>query len=228
MIKAIIGNVGSGKSLLATYKVLNSQLPCFVNFNVRDDKTIRLKWKHLLKYESNKKGDSVIKDVNWDFWNKAINKYRDFHIFIDELHNLMSARRSMSKINVTVSKWISQIRKIMGSSEMSHLFCISQSLRYIDIYIRELISEITYCEKIQTDDLIKTRIYHKGKPKDVLMNKTFIKYMVFSGEDCIEKFDDFKYDGLRSWSRRYILLGNPIFQYFDSYELVRFGEGEYI
>ena len=63
MIRIILGLQGSGKTLTATKKIIDSQELCYTNFNVRSPEVIRLKYDMLLKY--NEKNRPIA--VNWTF-----------------------------------------------------------------------------------------------------------------------------------------------------------------
>lgn len=227
MIRLIIGaSVGSGKSVTATREISMRKNPVFTNFDLSLPNVTRLKTDMIITKEiksTKRNGDNVYElKVNWEFWNTI--KDDGFDIVIDELHNVADSRMSMSKWNVLFTQWISQIRKILSSNEKYDLILISQKLENIDIRIRRLAHEIIYCTKITANGTTPTRL-HTGKIKPI--QKTYIKLRYFRGAYCIEKFQCFM-AGEKTFDRQMIFLANPYFQYYDSYEILDFGDDTYV
>ena len=166
--------------------------------------------------------------INWEFWEKN----RNCDVFLDELHNLISSRRAMSKINQAFSEWISQIRKIWGSTgdqnqidllkrmnnktfgkyvdrimaKSNNIYLITQRVRKIDINFRELCHVYVQCQKIK----IKNHIY-------IINNYWF-------GDDNMSAIEAFEM-GIKP--KKTYFYGNDYFKYYDSYELISTG-GEYL
>lgn len=208
MIKLILGQPGSGKTLYAVHEMLNSPYFCYTNIAVRKmPHTYRLKTKDIAMKE-NADGRKYI--PNWPFWETARKKHKEFHIVLDEVHNILHSRRSMSGWNIGVGLWLAQIRKLLGQSEKTHLYLISQRLYAIDVSARDLAHDITWCEKVKA-----------GK------DPVFILYR-FTGPSCIERFQLYLYNGRRTWDTRLIFKGKQCFPYYDSYAFVTFGTEGYL
>lgn len=234
MIIAVIGEVGSGKSVTATKKILESPLPAFVNYNVVSKRKdiFRLKKDDIvLKTESGQKKTGEKKydmSVNWSFWNTALDDYGNYNLCLDEVHNLVHSRRSMDKFNVFASIWISQIRKILGESETSNIYLITQKLQRLDSTFRDLLNQIIYCEKIVDNSIrIKTKCYSKGNLIIKNLPAIYIKNTYFTGSDCDINFNDyFVFGRSQKGVHSSMYLANPFFRFYNSYEL--FGESSYL
>ena len=230
MIIAIIGNVGSGKSVSATKKIVDSNSYCFVNFAVNKPNVIRLKKEDIVKEEvvGMTKAGKPIKElkVNWDFWNEALKNYGEYHLVLDEVHNIINSRRAMSTWNTLCGQWISQIRKLIGTSERTHIYLITQRINRIDVAFRDLLHYIIYCEKLVTNDVMATKTSFDGKESIAELPVTWIIQYYFSGENCVNKFDAFRYDGAKTYDYRTGFIANPYYKYYDSYEM--FGETAYL
>lgn len=170
----------------------------------------------------------IKKVVNWDFW--EANKNSD--VFLDEVHNLVSSRNSMSKNNRVFSEWISQIRKVWGSSgdinlletirrldnkifnkiwvealsRSRNLYFITQTGRKTDINFRELTHVLIQCKKIIID------------------NKVVIINFIWFTDDNGDAFDA-QMSGQKP--KIHMFVANDYFKYYDSYEIIR-GQGEYL
>lgn len=234
MIIAIIGNVGSGKSLSAVKKILESKYPSFCNFQLHNNKAIRIKRADIVE---NKK-------VNWKFWNEARKKYKNYHIILDEIHNIVNARRSMTINNVLMGEWMSQIRKVLGNKENTNIIFLSQRIKKVDSAFRDLLHEIIYCEKIEMKEINYLKDKITGEIKQVICKKliptivveenqlitkhlpeTWIVQHHFFGENCLEKYHAFR-EGQKTYDYRKGFIGNNFFKFFDSYEI--FGETAYL
>jgi hypothetical protein len=138
MIVIITGNVGEGKTVTAVKEIVTRANFPVTNFNLKNIDYYRLRY-----------ADIVTKDfkVNWNFWDKFKRKHKNFSVYLDEAHSVISSRRAMSKNNICFSRWLAQIRKILSDDENNHLFIITQTLRKIDVDFRDLAHMIIDCEK---------------------------------------------------------------------------------
>jgi len=225
MIKIILGGVGSGKSITAIKDIIktetNGKSLIFTNFNVRKKGIFRLKESHIIKnFGSEKKPDYK---VNFEFWNDLIKKGIKFDIYIDEAHNIINARRSMSKWNILFNKWFTQIRKILGDMKEHHLIVISQRKNAIDLTVRDLAQEIIFCLKKEFKP-INTEIEPN---KFKLCPKTYIFLFHFEGMRMSQDFELFLM-GSKTYSKITYFLANPFFKYYNSFQLLNFGEGSFI
>lgn len=192
----------SGKTLTAVKHILDSKTYALTNFSLKGKIPYRrLRFSDIISenvdYNSLGKA-SIKKTVNWDFWNKVKHEHKNFNVYIDEIHNLIHARRAMSSVSVVMSIWVSQIRKILANSEDSHLIIISQEARKIDIDFRELLDLIIYCKCIKKGD------------------RHYIKLTFYNDIDA--------YMDERPQRKRMLFNAKPYYRFYDTYEFVRFGE----
>jgi hypothetical protein len=195
MIIAYVGGIGSGKTLGIVKDIIDTKNYAVTNFPL----------KNYSNYYRIKVSDIITKtdkkfSVNWKFWEKLITEHENYSIYLDEIHNIIHARRAMSHLNIQMSKWVSQIRKILMDKPKNHLFIISQSIRKIDIDFRELAQIIVKCKKLVTN---------KG---NILMRQDF-----YDGLDnylC----------GVRKCSKIY----NPMkyYRFYDRNKIVTFEDSE--
>lgn len=194
MIIIILGGIGSGKTLSAVKEIVDNRQYSLTNF-----KLINIKHYHRLKVS-----DILIKEekkyrVNWEFWENIRSSHKNYSIFLDEIHNVIHSRRSMSSMNIQMSKWVSQIRKILADHPTNHLYIISQTIRKIDVDFRELAQIIILCRKY------------------IYRNRTIIRQQWFNG------IEDFEAGHKRLTTKFY---GNPYFKHFKTGELVTFSDAE--
>lgn len=220
MIIIVIGGIGSGKSVSIIKELVDRKEKSFVNFSCFKLKhTKRLK-RGMLFTKNEQKKDIV----NFDFWKNEINS-GGFDIYLDEFHNVMNSRRSMSKQNVLMSNWLSQIRKIMGNSEKHNLYVISQKPRRIDVNSRELAHIVIYCRKLIHPFSIPTIVRENGRiRKRNLPVVEIFKYYFRS----LEELDHWKMTGKKCMIKTTHFIANSYYKYYDSYELIDFGNEEYL
>jgi len=70
-------------------------------------------------------------------------------VIIDEASGWMDSRSSMSKENKIMTRWISQIRKIIGEKEDSYLIIISQLASMVDVRTRGLSQIYIHMRKLR-------------------------------------------------------------------------------
>jgi len=94
---------------------------------------------------SRKKNGTVVYDMslNKDFWK---NIKEPINVVIDEAHSIINSRRSMSKVNVIMSDWMSLIRRVLGADSTGYgeLVLITQLYNRIDIIAREMATQIRF------------------------------------------------------------------------------------
>ena len=228
MIRIILGLPGSGKTLSAVKMVMKSKEYCLTNFNVRKEKVERLKIQDVIRHEENKKGEMRPVAVNWDHWRGLIKKYSGFDVFIDELHQIMHSRSSMTKRNILMAQWVAQIRKVTGENERFDFVCISQELERIDIAVRDLAYHVIHCKKMTDERRIPTTIYRKGRKVTVDLPAVWVINTHFVGDGAVARYSRWRLQNVKTYNYRTYFKGNRFMQYYDSYELVDFGEGEYL
>ncbi|MFO7969206.1 MAG: zonular occludens toxin domain-containing protein [Candidatus Izemoplasmatales bacterium] len=203
MIIAIIGGVGSGKTLSAVRNILKQDKKAYINFKVKSKKAYRLKKEDILnEYFVGKKKTY---EVNWDFWENAKNK-GNFDIYLDEVHQLFNSRKSMTGWNVAGTTFISQIRKLMDSSEDSNIYLLTQKLTRLDVAWRDLLHGIVFCQKVK-----------KGK-EIIIMQYCFFGRKI---QDPVVAYNQFLMGAGKTYDYRKPFLANPYFNYYDSYEMVK-------
>ena len=214
MIIAIIGGIGSGKSVTTVKEILNKNRKCFVNFDIKSNNAVRLKVEHIIKDDITltANGKEIHnQSVNWDFWNKEKDK-GSFDIYIDEAHNIFNSRRSQTKFNMLFSLWITQVRKLFGDKEDRDLYLITQRLSALDVVARDLAGKIIYCKKIMPE---------------ATKNVYIIKY-TFQGTYCTDKFEAFSCGLTEKADNISFFYANPFFKYYNSHQLISFGNQVYL
>lgn len=154
MISIYLGNVGSGKTSSAVKHIVDNidRIETYTNIGFKD-----LKGVHLLKPEyivkknltrqikrkSGRIDNEYSFNLNIDYWKNQKNRY---NVVIDEFHNIANARTSMSKKNQIFNRWLTMIRRVLGSNtgEEGELIIISQLCNQIDIIARELTHQVRY------------------------------------------------------------------------------------
>ncbi len=194
MIIIILGGIGSGKTLSAVKEIIDNKQFCLTNFKLKNTRNYhRLKVSDILLKEENKFR------VNWEFWESMRKKHKNYSIFLDEIHNIIHARRSMSNVNIQMSKWVSQIRKILSDHPTNHLYLISQTIRKIDVDFRDLAQIIIQCRKFQFG------------------TRTVIRQQWFNGMQSYES-------NRKAFTSKFV--GNKYFKFFKTDELVTFSDAE--
>jgi len=98
MIIGIIGGIGSGKSVLATKRIIEANNKCFCNFSVNHNNALRIRKDYIIEVvvtQTPRGKDKVEKKLNWEFWNTALRTYGDYNIVLDEAHNLIHSRQRL-------------------------------------------------------------------------------------------------------------------------------------
>ena len=229
MIIIMSGGPGSGKTLSAVHYAMMSNR-VLANFKLKHhDGYVRLKMEHLISESKDIpegcRKPVVERKVNWQFWNDN----RGCDVFLDEIHNIMNSRTAMSKKNILLSEWMSQIRKIWGStgdvnlikfmrrlpneafnklfpemiSRSRNLWFITQRPRKLDINARDLCHVYMQCNKIE---VIKDNVKHVIIVNDVWFGN--------DNYDAIEMMEV----GVKP--RRCYFYANPYFKNYDSYEII--------
>ena len=196
MIILILGGVGQGKTLSAIKEIIDSNQYVLTNF-----KLLNMKNYHRIKVSDiiNKAEKTKDYSVNWKFWDSIRKEHKSYSIVLDEISNIIHSRRATSKINVLMSKWVSQIRKILSDHPDNHLYLISQTLRKIDVDFRELAQMVISCQKKEV-----------GK-------KVYIRQKYYDG------IGDYEFNFQRAVK---IFLANQYFKYYKTTELVTFSDAE--
>lgn len=229
MIIVLSGGVGSGKTLTAVKYAMDSD-DVLANFKLKGHGHFtRLIREHIIsENKSIPEGcrkPVIEKKVNWEFWRE----HQDCDVFLDEIHNIMNSRTAMSKSNILMSEWMSQIRKIWGSSgdinllkylrkmpnrvfnqyfpriiaRSRNLWFITQRPRKLDINARDLCHIFIQCNKME--------IFKDGKKHVVIINDVWI------GTDNIDAIEMAE-SGVKP--KRCCFYANNYFKNYDSYEII--------
>lgn len=185
MIIAIIGGIGQGKTLTAVKEIVTRKTFAYTNFKLKHFKNY-----HRIRYNDIIIQEEKLKDwrVNWDFWKKATEKNKNYSVYLDEIHNVVHARRSMSKTNILMSKWVSQIRKVLSDKPNNHLYIISQTLSKIDKDFRDLTQMFITCRTAQLKrKLIIINDYHTSAYNVEIRNAFASSY--FHAERFFNNYD---------------------------------------
>lgn len=219
MIKLIIGGVGSGKTCSMVKDIIDRKEKTYVNFPVKTKNIVRLRKDHIMNIERNEKGKIIKHSINWDYW-KSVMLDGGFDMVFDESQNIFHSRRAMSNWNVNFSKFLSQIRKILGESEHNHIYFLTQRFGGIDISLRELAHQIIICKKHQLGLTMPTKVRNtQWQLKTVNLPITYIIKYTFVGENCLDKLQQY-YMGGSGYDYISYFIGNPYFQYYRSYDIV--------
>jgi len=224
MIKIIVGNIGTGKTVSMVREIKRRQdifrragelgltdkpYLALTNFNLKEGLLYkRIKLSDIVKKvpyasttPSGKEKITFKDEVNWEFWDELRKNYY-FDIFLDELNSTVNARDAASKLNKVVSKWLFQIRKILGTGEFTHIYIVTQDLDQIDINFRRMAHFVIGCDKHLIDSEV------------LIMNTIYPSVLHFNASSPLTNK---------------IFKASNYFKYYDSYDLVKFGdEGEYL
>lgn len=221
MIFFIIGGIGSGKTITAVKEIVDNQHKNFpiTNFKLKNINYHRLKVSDIVQmnYETKKY------EINWKFWEDIRAKHKNFSIYLDEAGYLASSRSSMTGYNKQMIIWVSQVRKILADSENNHLYIISQRFNSVDIGFRELSHAIVLCTKLKLCPKCETMAdLCTCKKKDFqiwIVNYMFDNILVSDLDITAETLAE---------ARKIPFCANPYFNYYESAEIVKFGESEYL
>lgn len=224
MIKAYLGNVGSGKTLMAVQSILSDSTITYTNIATIGIKhAIRLNKNMLIKETITgvkRNGEPVIKkEFNESFWLETKKKYPKINIILDEAHTLLNSRMSTSKQNIILTNFLALIRKFLGTSNMhGHCILISQLSGRLDIIARDMCSYVQYHlgHFIYKCQICNTKYYSNSEmslcdvcpgcgSSEVIKVKTSIEIWRFNN---MEDFEIWKYTKRKTFFERGIIY-NP-------------------
>lgn len=185
MMHLILGRQGSGKTLFLVYKA----------------------------YQAYRHGKTVYSNVALNFPYKKLDyqeivdcKLRNAVVIIDEVHQLLPARRSMSKVNIRICDgFLSMIRKAG-----LEVYGTTQTLRKVDIRFREEADYIYSCDKYayMFNDNGEKKWVHITHNQN-LGARIPIKIKM----ECVETFSDRMI--------KFQFLGNPLFKLYDTNQIIK-------
>jgi len=237
MIRIILGGVGSGKTLSVVREMILNPRHRKVYSNIITNKVknnVVITPDMLIKKEvvkQIKKRDGSLENVyekklNVDFW-KSIKEPID--VVIDEAHNVMDSRRSMSKTNILMNQWLSMIRRVLGSqgSGYGELTIISQLDNRIDCIAREMATSVRYHKMIYRKTCQKCKLAWQEtneEPEpvyscprcgciDLIQDSHCIEVWHFRSMKHYQEWNDFK---MKTYHMHYIL--DNVKDYFGCYD----------
>lgn len=238
-----LGNVGSGKTLSAVRNIAKNMTnrTIYSNIKTRKLKNVKmLKGEHIIKKEhirDIKKRNGDIEPVyeltmNKDYWK---NLKVPINIMLDEVHNILNSRKSMSKPNIIMTDWLALIRRILGdnSAGTGDLIMISQLKRRIDPIAREMAQQYRYhichyqktCNKCQltwqenSEQAEQLQTCPRCTNWQIKKHSLQIEVFHFSGETNYETWYNY---GRKTYYNHYFI--NDCEKYFNYYNSLQWSE----
>ena len=148
MIRMSVGNVGSGKTILEVKNMLLDprNRPTYSNIKTKGIKHNHMINKSMIVKEEEIKlprSTKIKYSLNDAFWKKVP---KPINVVLDEAHNIMDARRSMSTMNIIVNKWMALIRRVLGedSTGYGELVLITQFPFRLDRVTRDMTTQVRH------------------------------------------------------------------------------------
>jgi hypothetical protein len=241
MIIISLGNVGSGKSLNHVREMSkNPNLHYYSNIKSRLKNQHHINAKNIIRQDlvkTVKKRDGSKEDVhklslNIDFWKKA---RKPASVVLDECHQLLNPRKSMSKINILMGDWIAMLRRVLGetSTGRGDLILITHLPKRVDVICREMAHQVRYhvCYYILTclecgfslqehSDMPEQRNTCLGCGSVKLKrhsHKIEIKHF-----DGMESYENYRIYGFKTFYRHYFVTDAP--DYFGLYDSLQWDD----
>lgn len=200
-------------------EMLSRSNPCFVNFMVKSAQSKRLKVSDIIQKVPTEDGKRTKLEVNYEFW-KEQRKKGIFDIYLDEVYMLAHARSSMTGFSRVATGWVAQIRKMLNGEE-GNLYCVTQKPMRLDIAWRDLARIWVKCEKVKGNISMQTKTM-KGKK---LLPLYFIKLKYFNSLEALEAYES---TGQRTYTHSSFFIANNFYKYYDTHEIIDFGQEEYV
>lgn len=239
MITICLGNVGSGKTATAIkYMMDNPDKLFYTNINVygKGTKHIhKIKPEHIIKKEVvrvDKNGKEIYEQkFNKEYWYSVVQKHKMLNVIIDEAHVFFNPRRSMSKINIIMSDFLSLLRRIVGGvdGEKGELLLITQLSRRLDVIAKEMSTHVYYCvnhhtRMCKTCGIAINTHNEQAEPqvqchicgKKLQLLKQNIEQIHFKNVDQFGKWYEF---GSKSYYKRIVIT--DIEKYFKHYDTLQ-------
>lgn len=150
MISLYLGSIGSGKTASAVREISKRIKFQKIYSNItlkgklKNSNFAQLTDEMIFSTTEDKKGNIKPDKLNIEFWKKQINE--PVTIVLDELHNLINARKATSKINIIMGDFLALLRRIIGSVDKGagELIGITQLPRRLDVVFREMATNVKY------------------------------------------------------------------------------------
>lgn len=167
--------------------------------------------------------------ANLDFWKNLRKEGVPINIVIDEAHNIINSRRSMSTKNICIMDWLAMARRILGSVSgmYGELVFITQLPRRIDIVALEMARKISQVVAHYFVNCNDCGLYWKEDSEmpeqlpccpqcySIKLSKSNFKIEVrdFPSLDAYNRWNEF---GEETFYRHYII--HDIEKYFNRYD----------
>jgi hypothetical protein len=151
--------------------------------------------------------------LNIDFWKQ---QKEPISIVLDEFHNICNSRAFMSKKNQIFNKWLTMIRRVLGSAggEYGELVLISQLSNQVDVIARELCHQVRFhrcnyvkqchdcgCRWTENSDM-PIILWECPECASIKLKKTDFDIEIWMFED-IFSYKGWKEFGLKTYFRHY-------------------------
>ena len=155
MIRISLGNVGSGKTANEVREMFiqKHKLKTYTNITVKGrghnihrltpDMIIKKEVKGQKKMSNGDKINVYDYALNIDYWK---NQTEPINVVIDEIHNIVNARTSMSKKNQIFNRYLSMIRRVLGSVDAmgGNLVLVAQMSNQVDLIARGFCHQVRF------------------------------------------------------------------------------------
>lgn len=243
MIRLMLGNIGSGKTVsMVREMILNEDEKTTFSNIILKGKDIKKKTtqinrdmifaEKIIKVKQN--GEKVTKLIlNSEFWKATRTKFPNgINVVIDEAHTLMNSRRAMSNENVIMNDFMSLLRRILGDSGEGYgeLVLITQIGRRLDINARELATSIHYhlchykrtCAKCKFSFWETNEIYQKPKTCPACGHRRMTKsnFLIEKWEfKSMENLDLWIEHNYKSYQKHYYITDiEKYFKFYNSWQ----------
>jgi len=168
-------------------------------------------------------------ELNKEFWTEQA--IRPLSVMIDEAHDYLNARKSMSKINEILGSFLALARRIVGETDgEGDLIFITQLDRRIDVICREMAHQIRWhvCHYRKTCLACGLTWYENSDfPEKIKLCPACGNYKLRKHSfkiECfhyanISAFDAWKQFGMSTFHKRYYI--NDIEKYFPLYDTLQ-------
>lgn len=194
MIIGILGNLSSGKTLLAI-KLIYDELKKNPNKKIFSNIKLNFKYEHI-DFES--LVSNIINNSSM-FFNSIV--------LADELHLLAESRRSSSDLNLTITKFITQLGK---------LNCImiytSQIFSQVDVRLRELTDILVFCERV-SENL-----------EPLFLKSRIVKEKIYIRCELLIK----RYGGIKYTSVKFVFNPQEYYGLYDTREVVMLDRDKFL
>lgn len=250
MIRLIIGNVGSAKTSSAVRYMKNHPEKRFItNIQVRGKGFSHVK--HLspdmiIHKEPviNTNGSQAISrgkpvyeySLNTEFWKKELKSGKgSLNVILDEAHNILNSRRSLSKINEVMTDFLALLRRVLGSvdADTGELVLISQLSRRLDIIAKEMANMVEYtihhykkyCKDCDLhwseNNEIPEPFYNCPCCGSTRIERYAPVVETFSFKGT-EQFERWYYGGMKTYFRRYFI--KDIYKVWGNFDTLQFDD----